>query len=138
MNDEQTHLKIEIPVEDEAPFVSEQPKPTAVSAVKNQASKAAKRAWNSNLRKKATGGMKRSAAAVAGTVAAKSQKVVQERMVKTAEEQARRQTEALKTKLRETDWQQEAKQGTATGLRWLSVKLAQLAARFSPTEESGE
>ncbi len=133
MNDKQTHLKIEIPMEDEAPFVPEQSQ-TAASAVKSQASKAAKRAWNSNLRKKATGGMKRGVTAVA----VKSQKAVQERMVKTAEEQARQRTEALKTKLRETDWQQEAKQGTASGLRWLSAKLAQLAARFSSIEESGE
>ncbi|VAW41989.1 hypothetical protein MNBD_CHLOROFLEXI01-4699 [hydrothermal vent metagenome] len=133
MSDEQTHLKIEIPMEDETPFVPEQSQ-TAASAVKSQASKAAKRAWNSNLRKKATGGMKRGATAVA----AKSQKVVQERMVKTAEEQARRQAEALKTKLRETDWQHEAKQSTASGLRWLSAKLAQLATRFSPSSEPEE
>ena len=131
MNDEQTHLKIEIPMEDEAPFIPEQSR-TAADAIKSQASKAAKQAWNSNLRKKATGGMKRGVTAVA----VKSQKAVQERMVKTAEEQARQQTEALKTKLRETDWQHEAKQGTATGLRWLSTKLAQLAARFAPAQES--
>ncbi|MCP4419346.1 MAG: hypothetical protein GY805_22250, partial [Chloroflexi bacterium] len=105
MNDEQTHLKIEIPVEDETPFVPEQPKQTAVDSVKSHASVAAKKAWNSELRKKATGGMKRGVTAVA----VKSQKVVQERMVKTAEEKARQQTEALKTKLRETDWQHEAK-----------------------------
>ena len=134
MSDEQTHLKIEIPVEDEAPFVPEQPQPTAVDTVKSQAANTAKKAWNSDLRKKATGGMKRGATAVVGTVAAKSQKVVQERMVKAAEEQARQQTEALKTKLRETDWQHEAKQGTASGLRWLSQQFARLAERFTPKE----
>lgn len=135
MNEEQTHLKIEIPVEDELPFVPEQPKSTAVDAVKAQATNAAKQAWDSKLRKKATRGMKRGTAAVAGAVAAKSQKVVQERVVKVAEEQARQQTEAIKTKIRETDWQHEAKQGTASGLRWLSAKLAELAARFSPQEK---
>lgn len=136
MSDEQTHLKIEIPVEDdeEAPFVPEQPQPTAVDAAKSQAANAAKQAWNSNLRKKATGGMKRGATAVA----AKSQKVVQERMVKAAEEQARQQTEAFKTKLRETDWQHEAKQGTANGLRWLSQQFAKLAERFTPKETPEE
>lgn len=133
MNDEQTHLKIEIPVEDDSPFVPEQSR-TAVDAIKSQAAKTAKRAWHSNLRKKAAGGMKRGAAAVA----VKSQKVVQERMVKAAEQQARRQTEALKTKLRETDWQQEARQGSANGLRWLSAKLAKLAERFTPQETPEE
>ena len=142
MSEEQTYLKIEIPaedenpaeeisVEDETPYVAEQPKPTAVDAVKNQAANAAKQAWDSDLRKKATGGMKRGATAVAGTVAAKSQKVVQERMVKAAEEQARAQTEAIKTKIKETDWQHEAKQGTANGLRWLSEQLSKLAERFT-------
>lgn len=135
MSEEQTYLKIEIPVEDEAPFVAERPQPTAVrtgaDAVKKQAASAAKQVWNSDLRKKATRGMKRGAVAVA----AKSQKVVQERMVKTAEQQARQQAEALKTKIQETDWQHEAKQGTANGLRWLSAKLSKLAERFTPKEE---
>ena len=134
MSDEQTHLKIEIPVEDEVPFVPEQPQPKAIDVVKDQASNAAKKAWDSNLRKKATGSMKRGSAAVAGAVAAKSQKVVQERVVKAAEEQARQQTEAFKAKLRETDWQHEAKQGTASGLRWLSQQFAKLAERFTPKE----
>lgn len=137
MNDEQTHLKIEIPVEDDSPFVPEQSR-TAVDAIKSQAASTAKRAWNSNLRKKATRGMKRGVTAVAVTAAAKSQKVVQERMVKTAEERARQQADAFKTKLRETDWQQEARRGSANGLRWLSAKLAKLAERFTRQETSGE
>ena len=134
MSEEKTYLKVEIPVEDETPFVPEQPKETAVDAVKSQASKAAKQAWDSELRKKATRGMKKGATAVA----AKSQQVVQERMVKAAEEQARQQTEAIKTKIRETDWQHEAKQGTAKGLRWLSAQLNKLAERFTPKEETEE
>lgn len=130
MSEEKDYLKIEIPVE-ETPFVPEQPGPTAVDAVKKQAANVAKQAWNSDLRKKATRGMKHGVTAVA----AKSQKVVQERMVKAAEEQARQQTEAIKTKIRETDWQHEAKQGTANGLRWLSAKLSKLAERFTPQTE---
>lgn len=136
MSEERDYLKIEIPVEEEeSPFVPEQPGPTALrtgaDAVKKQAASAAKQAWDSK-------GMKRGAAAVAGTVAAKSQKVVQERVVKAAEDQARQQTEAIKTKIRETDWQHEAKQGTANGLRWLSAQLSKLAERFTPKEETNE
>ena len=134
MSEEKTYLKVEIPVEEETPFVPEQPKETAVDAVKSQASKAAKQAWDSELRKKATRGMKKGATAVA----AKSQQVVQERMVKAAEEQARQQTAAIKTKIRETDWQYEAKQGTAKGLRWLSAQLSKLAERFTPKESAQE
>jgi hypothetical protein len=137
MSEEKEYLKIEIPVEEEeTPFVPEQPQPTVVDAAKKQAASAAKQVWDSDLRKKATKGMKQGAAAVAGTVAAKSQKVVQERVVKAAEEQARQQTEALKTKIRETDWQHEAKQGVANGLHWLSAQFNKLAKRFTPKEET--
>ncbi len=139
MSEEKDYLKIEIPVEEEeTPFAPEQPQPTTMDTVKKQAANAAKQAWDSDLRKKATKGMKRGAATVAGTVAAKSQKVVQERMVKAAEEQARQQTEALKTKIRETDWQHEAKQGAANGLRWLSARLSKLAERFTLKEKTQE
>ncbi|WP_420629252.1 hypothetical protein [Candidatus Leptofilum sp.] len=134
MSEENGYLKIEVPVEEETPFVPEQPQPNTADAVKTQAANAAKKAWDSELRKKATRGVKRGATAVA----AKSQQVVQERMVKAAEEQARQQTEAIKTKIRETDWQHEAKQGTAKGLRWLSTQLSKLAERFTPKEPSQE
>jgi len=140
MSEEKDYLKIEIPVEEETPFVPEQTEPTAAStvlstsvdAVKDQAASAAKQVWNSDLRKKATGGIKKGATAVA----AKGQQVVQDHMVKAAEEKARQQTEALKTKIRETDWQHEAKQNTAKGLRWLSIQLSKLAERFTPKEDS--
>ncbi|MFZ1400840.1 MAG: hypothetical protein WAS33_28310 [Candidatus Promineifilaceae bacterium] len=134
MSDEKNYLKVEIPGEEETPFVPEQPQPTAADAVKTQAAAVAKQAWDSDLRKKATRGMKRGAA----TVAAKGQQVVQDRMVKAAEQQARQQTEAIKTKIKETDWQHEAKQGTANGLRWLSAQFAKLAERFTPKEETKE
>ncbi|MCC6604768.1 MAG: hypothetical protein IT327_16280 [Anaerolineae bacterium] len=135
MSDEPNYLKIEIPVEEEKPFVPEKAEPTVLrtgaDAVKNQATSAAKQVWDSDLRKKATRGIKRGA----GAVAAKGQQVVHDRVVKAAEESAKQQAEALKTKIRETDWQYEAKQGTAKGLRWLSAQLAKLAERFTPKEE---
>lgn len=138
MSEDKEYLKIEIPVEEDPPLVPEQPGPTALStgvdAVKDQAASAAKQVWDSDLRKKATGGLKKGATAVA----AKGQQVVQDHMVKAAEEKARQQTEALKTKIRETDWQAEAKQGTAKGLRWLSEQLSKLAERFTPKEETEE
>ena len=134
MSDEKTYLKVEIPVEDETPFVPEQPQPTAADAVKAQAANVAQQAWNSELRKKATRGMKRGAT----KIAAKGQQMLKERMVQAAEQQARQQTEAIKTKIKETDWQHEAKQGTANGLRWLSAQLSKLAERFTPKEETEE
>ena len=69
MSDEPNYLKIEIPEEEETPFVPEQPQPTAVDAVKTQTVGAAKQVWDSELRKKATQGMKRGATAVAAIMA---------------------------------------------------------------------
>ena len=131
-------LKIEIPVEEETPFVPEQPNPRTIKSragdagrkVAASAATTAQKAWESDARKKVTGGVKRGATAVAK----KGTHLVQEKMVKVAEEQAKERVAAAKIKLRETDWKHEAQSKTAQGLSWLSQKLSQLAARFTPKE----
>jgi len=150
MQDERDYLKIEIPDEEDAPFVPEQ---STKSRVKERAGAAgqqiadtagnagrkvagtavstAKKAWQSDARKKVTGEVKRGAATVAGKTAA----AVQDKMVKTAEAQAKAQYEAMQTRIRETDWKHEAQTGTARGLRWLSQQIAKLAERFTPQDE---
>ena len=128
-------LKIEIPDEEDAPFVPEVPAHSGVTEQVNAAGRqvaqtavsTAKKAWDSQVRKRVTDG----ATAVAG----KTARVVQDKMVKTAEAQAKAQMEAVQTRIRETDWKHEAQSGTARGLRWLSRKLAQLAERFTPQDE---
>lgn len=138
MKEENEYLKIEIPVEEETPFVPEQPVPSLVKEkagaagrqVAETAASTAKKAWDSGARKRVTHEVKRGATAVAG----KTAQLVQEKMVKTAEQQVKAQYEAMQTHVRETDWKHEAQSGTARGLRWLSQKLAQLAERFTPQE----
>ena len=140
MQDERDYLKIEIPEEAEAPFIPEQ---STGSRVKERAGAAgrqvagtavstAKKAWQSDARKKVTHEVKRGAATVAGKTAS----VVQDKMVKTAEAQAKAQYEAMQTRIRETDWKHEIQSGTVRGLRWLSQKFAQLAERF--TQKDGK
>ena len=54
---------------------------------------------------------------------------------------ARRSREAVtavQTRIKETDWKEEARQGTVRGLQWLSQQLAHLADRFSPAEKPGK
>ncbi len=149
MQEERDYLKIEIPVEEDAPFVPEQ---AGTSRVKESAGRlaesagnagrqvtetavsTAKKAWQSDARKKVTNEVKRGASTVAG----KTARVVQDKMVKTAEEQAKAQYEAMQTRVRETDWKHEAQSGTARGLRWLSQKFAELAERFNPQAEVKE
>jgi len=150
MHDERDYLKIEIPEEEEAPFVPEQ---STKSRVKERAGAAgrqiadtagntgrqvagtavstAKKAWKSDARKKVTHEVKRGAS----TVASKTASVVQDKMVKTAEAQAKAQYEAMQTRIRKTDWKHEAQSGAVRGLRWLSQKFEQLAERFTQQDE---
>ncbi len=138
MQDERDYLKIEIPDEEDAPFVPEQSTGsrvkecagTAGRQVAGTAVSTAQKVWQSDARKKVTHEVKRGAS----TVASKTARVVQDKMVKTAEEQAKAQYEAMQTRIRETDWKREVQSGTARGLRWLSQKFARLAARFTPQE----
>jgi hypothetical protein len=61
------------------------------------------------------------------------------RMADAAEEQAKQTAAAVQQRVRETDWQEEAKQGLVSGLKWLSAQAAELAQRVTtdqPQEES--
>ncbi|MCP4425239.1 MAG: hypothetical protein GY803_12150 [Chloroflexi bacterium] len=136
MTQEKEILKIEIPVEEETPFVPEsgrarpdvkgkaaQAGKTAVKTV----GKTAKKAWDSEPRRKVT----RSVAKGTATVAAKSGRFVSEKVAQAAERQARERAAAAQTRLRETDWKAEAKGGAARSLQWLSRKFSELAARMN-------
>lgn len=136
MTQEKEILKIEIPVEEETPFVPEagrvrpnvkEKAAQAGKAVVKTTAVATKKAWNSEPRRKATLGIAKGATAVAS----KTGRFVSEKVAQSAEKQARERTTAVQTRLRETDWRAETKRGTARSLRWLSDKLAGLAARVS-------
>jgi hypothetical protein len=144
MTQEKEILKIEIPVEEETPFVPEagRARPNvkakaaqAGKAVVKTTTDATKKAWNSEPRRKATRGIAKGATAVVS----KTGRFVSEKVAQSAERQARERATAVKTHIRETDWKAEAKSGTARGLRWLSDKLSGLAARVNaPSKGVGE
>lgn len=134
MTQEPKILKIEIPVEEETPFVPEQPRSnvktkavqagrTAVSATARTAHKA----WDSEPRRKVTRGVARGTA----KVASKTGKFVSEKVAQAAERQARERVTAVQTRIQETDWKAEAKNGTARSLNWLSKRLSRLAAKIN-------
>lgn len=140
MTQEQEILKIEIPVEEETPFVAEQPRPdvkakaqeigkTAVSTT----ARTAKRAWDSEARRKVTRGVARGTAKVAG----KTGHFVSEKVAQAAERQARERVTAVQTRLKEIDWKTEAQKGTVRGLHWLSDRLARLAAKINAPTPKG-
>lgn len=142
MTKEQDILKIEIPVEEEAPFVPERPRPdvkekvkaagkTAVSATAHTA----KKAWDSEPRRKVTRSVARGTAKVVG----KSSQFVSEKVGQAVERQARERATAVQTRIKETNWKAEAQTGAARSLNWLSQRLARLAARINaprPKESS--
>ena len=142
MPQEQDILKIEIPVEEETPFVPERPRPDVKEKVKaagktavSATTRTAHKAWDSEPRRKVTRGVARGTA----KVAKKSSQFVSQKVGEAVEKQARERATAVQTRIKETDWKAEAKTGTARGLNWLSQRLARLAARINtprPKEHS--
>ena len=101
------------------------------SSAGQMAGSAAKKAWDSEPRRKVTGTVSRGVA----SVTAKSSKAIANKMADTIEQQTRQQMEAMQTRAQEIDWKEEAQKGTATGLQWLSQQVAGLANRFTPVEK---
>lgn len=143
MTQEQEILKIEIPVEEETPFIPERPrsdvKAKAVAAGKTAVSataRTAQKAWDSEPRRKVTRGVARGTARAAG----KTSKFVSEKVVQAAERQARERATAVQTRIQETDWKAEAKNGTVRSLNWLSERLSRLVAKINAPrpKDSGE
>ena len=96
--------------------------------VGDKAAELAQKAWDSEPRRKVTDG--------AAALAAKGSKAVANKMADTMEQQARQQATALQNRVQETDWKEEAKKGSAQGLRWLSEKLSALADRVTTGSSS--
>jgi hypothetical protein len=131
---EEEVIKIEIPVEEEPPLKVETPKSgaktVAVGAgrkIAGLAKDAAQRAAHSDVGRKAAGKVQE--------VTDRGVRAVGTRMADTAEDQARKQMEAMQERVRQTDWEKEAKTGMAAGLQWLSGRLAELSKRFTPAAE---
>jgi hypothetical protein len=140
MTQDQEPIRIII-TEEELPLTPENsPRrgPDVAGAAKNAAAgagqaagSAAKKVWDSEPRRKVTGGVSRGVAAVT----AKSSKAIANKVGETIEAQTRRQMEAMQTRAQEIDWKEEAQKGAAAGLQWLSRHVTELADRFTPTEK---
>ena len=132
-------VEIKILTEEAAPLVPESsPEPslkeraaTSAQQAGQQAAGVAKKAWQSQARRKVTGTVGRGAK----KVVKKGSQAVTDVVVRTAERQARQRATAVQERLQETDWKEVSREGAATGLRWLSRKLADLAARFTPSKQ---
>ncbi len=133
----ETHLKIEVPLEDETVYKTEAPKVTAKGRAKQTGKKVSRTAvsvWKSDGRKKVTGPVRRGITAV--TV--KTGLAIQGQLSKVVEKKVQQEREAMQTRLQETDWRAEAKKGTAKGFNWLSQKAGTLSKRVAPDDPSGE
>lgn len=87
---------------------------------------AAAKAWNSEAG--------RAAAKKLQEVSDRGIRYVGTRMADAAEEQAKQTAASVQDRLKETDWQEEAKVGVVGGLKWLSSQVAELAERVGPGE----
>ncbi len=127
-------IEIKILNEEPAPEPERNAKKEIGQKVAQTAVSTGKKVWQSEARKKVTQTIGKGAS----KVAAKSSQMVQERVVKAAEEQAKAQLEATKERIRQTDWQAEAKKGVAATLRWLSKQfktLSEKSAQGPATED---
>lgn len=134
MRQEHEPGRIVITDEDVAPFVTEKPATglrEQADRVTQQVSDTARQAWESEARRKVTGKVREGVS----TVANKSSQLVRDKVSEAAERQARATVTAVQTRIKETDWKEEARQGTVRGLKWLSQQLARLADRFTPAEK---
>ncbi|MBK6710461.1 MAG: hypothetical protein KA362_09130 [Chloroflexi bacterium] len=120
--------------EEDLPLIPDKPGRSApdvkagAKQVGDKAAELAQKAWDSEPRRKVTDG--------AAALAAKGSKAVANKMADTMEQQARQQATALQHRVQETDWKEEAKKGSAQGLRWLSEKLSALADRVTTGSSS--
>jgi hypothetical protein len=85
---------------------------------------AADKAWNSDAG--------RAAAKKLQEVSDRGIRYVGTRMADAAEEQAKQTASAVQERIKETDWQEEAKVGLVGGLKWLSAQVSELAERVGP------
>jgi hypothetical protein len=130
---------IKIIIEDEEPPVKADKGTAAPNTVAKEAGRraavvagaAAKKAWNSETGRKVA--KKLQEASDRGI------RYVGTRMADAAEEQAKQTAASVQERMRNTDWQEEAKVGLASGLSWLSEQVAEFANRVDadqPQEKS--
>ncbi len=128
MMDDQTVLKIEIPVEDETVYQPETTKPGVneqISQTKQQVSATAVNLWQSESRQKAT--RKIGGAVNAATV--KTGLFIQQKLSDLTAKGVRQEAASIQTRVQETDWSAELRNNSSNGLRWVSQQAAQLADR---------
>jgi len=130
---EQEPIKIIIPVEEDPPLKVERVSTNPSTVAKDTGRKAAvaakglaEKAWKSETGRKATKKLQE--------VSDRGVRYVGTRMADTAEQQAKQTAATLQERITETDWQQEAKVGLVSGLKWLSSQLVEVAERVGPGE----
>lgn len=129
---EQEPLKIIIE-DEETPLKAEQPDSAPRTVAKEAGRKAAvvagaaaKKAWNSETGRKAAKKLQE--------VSDRGIRYVGTRMADAAEEQAKQTAAAVQERMKNADWQEEAKAGLVSGLKWLSSQVADLAQRVTVDE----
>ena len=135
---EQEPIKIVIPVEEEEETVLKpEQAPGSVSESAADAGRKVAGATAGLVKKAAESDAGRAATRKIHELGDRGVRYVGNRMADTAEQQARETVDAMQQRIKETDWEKEAKTGFAAGLSWLSSQLTEVAQRFeeSPQEK---
>jgi len=130
---EEERIKIIIPVEEEPAMKAERIPSTPRNVARDTGLKAAavakvaaEKAWKSETGRKAAKKLQE--------VSDRGIRYVGTRMADTAEQQAKQTAAAMQERLRDTDWQEEAKTGLVGGLKWISDQVSDLAQRVGTDE----
>jgi hypothetical protein len=132
---EQEPIKIVIPIEEEEPPMRVEQPATGTRAAATEATRKVAGLAATAAQRAAQSDVGRRAASKAQEVADKGVRYVGTRMADTAEAQAKQTIDAVQERMKETDWEKEAKVGIASGLQWLSGRLNELSERFAAKDE---
>jgi hypothetical protein len=131
---EQEPIKIVIPVEEEDPPLKVEKSASGAKTAAYDASKRIAGLAKDAAQRAAQSEAGRKAAAKFQEATDRGVRAVGTRMADTAEDQARQTMEVMQDRLKQTDWEKEAKTGLASGLQWVSGQLGELSERFTPQE----
>lgn len=125
-------LKVEIPVEEEAPKKGAGDVTEELKMLGRQFAETLQSAWNSEERHRVESQVREGMKSFAGEI----DKVIREVKESPAAAKVKEEAEQLKARTESAEFSQKARKGVSQGLQWLSEELGKLADQFTAVEKS--
>lgn len=125
-------LKVEIPVEEEAPKKGAGDVTEELKMLGRQFAETLQSAWNSEERHRVESQVREGMKSFAGEI----DKVIREVKESPAAAKVKEEAEQLKARTESAEFSHKARKGVSQGLQWLSEELGKLADQFTAAEKS--